>query len=145
VHEGYVEPSRRVNIAVETTEATPTVRTISGEIPASAGGGLLAIIVELMQDDGHPLELSNMGSYFAAEATVAELPTAVQPALGPKGYPSAWQTWRLTVPAGSPVCPFSLRITDIPGKAPGASAEKNMTMAQRRYSAYFLPREACGE
>jgi hypothetical protein len=138
----FSEPSRPVTIAVATAGATPAVWTIKGEIPASADGGLLAVVVELTQDDGHPVELGNLGSFFAAEATIAGLPSAVQPALGPEGYPSAWQTWRLTVPPGSSARPFTLRITDRLEKDTCMNAGKNIATVQRRFSAHFLP---CGK
>jgi len=114
--------------------------TVSGTTLASAAGGTLAVVLELMDESGHPVELGNLGSFFAAEATVAGKPVAVQPALGPEGYPSSWQSWRICVPPGSPAQPFALRVTGLPGKPTWMNTGKDISRMQRRFSAHFLPR-----
>jgi hypothetical protein len=102
---------------------------IRGEVPATRSGGLLVVVVELSQD-GQPVELRDLGSYFAAEALVTGTPAKLRPALGPQGYPSSWQAWRYEVEPGSVARTFEMRIT-------GSWVGK----AERRFSAYFLPRD----
>ena len=102
---------------------------VRGEIPATDCGGLLVVVVELLEN-GQPVELANLGSLFTAEALIAGAPAAFRPALGPQGYPSSWQAWRYEVEPRSAPCPFEWRIVHSgPGKA------------DRRFSAYFLPRD----
>ena len=102
---------------------------VQGEIPATDRGGLLVVVVELLEN-GQPVELANLGSFFTTEALVAGAPAAFRPALGSQGYPSSWQAWRHAVEPRSAPCPFELRIVHSwPGKA------------DRRFSAYFLPRD----
>ena len=87
------------------------------------------MVVELLEK-GQPVELANLGSFFTAETLVAGAPAAFRPALGPQGYPSSWQAWRREVEPCSSPRPFELRtIHSWPGKA------------DRRFSAYFLPRD----
>jgi hypothetical protein len=126
----FAESSRPVTVTAARTNATPAAWTVSGEIPATAHGGLLAVVIELKTDSGQPVESANLGSFFAAEATVAGRPATARPALGPEGYPSSWQTWRISVPPHSPAQPFTLDVTDT------CTAE-----ARRLYSATFLPDE----
>lgn len=125
---GFAESSRPVEIVVDEAETADARWTVSGKLPASKGGGTLAIVLELADDTGHPFELLNLGAFYKAEAAVAGRPFTAQPALGPQGYPSSWQTWRLAVPAGSDEPAFTLRIADT-GQA----------IARRRFSAYYLP------
>ncbi len=94
--------------------------------------------IELADESGHRLELGNLGSFFAAKAMVTGAPVAAQPALGPEGYPSSWQTWRIAVRPGSPAQPFGLRITDLPGKSSWMNAGKDASGKQRRFSAHFV-------
>ncbi|MBM4089488.1 MAG: hypothetical protein FJ276_08675, partial [Planctomycetes bacterium] len=69
---------------------------VQGEIPATDSGGLLVVVVELLEN-GQPVELANLGSFLTAESLVAGAPVAFRPALGPQGYPSSWQAWRHAV------------------------------------------------
>jgi len=102
---------------------------VKGQIPSTNRGGLLVVVVELSKD-GQPLEVANLGSFFAAEGKVADKPALFRPALGPQGYPSSWQAWRYAVGPGVAPRPFELQIVHSwPGKA------------ERRFSAYFLPRD----
>jgi hypothetical protein len=102
---------------------------VRGEIPATDCGGLLVVVVELLEN-GQPVELPNLGSFFTAEALVAGAPAEFRPALGPQGYPSSWQAWRHTVEPRSAPRPFDLRIVH-------SWPEKT----DRRFSAHFLPRD----
>ena len=126
----FAERSCRVEIAVAETGGKPAVWTVRGDIPASAAGGLLAVVLELAEDGGAPLHLLGLGSLFAADAEMDGKPATVQPAQNAPMYGASWQTWRLDVEAGSPARPFALRITDTCPKA-----------ARRRFAAYFLSRE----
>ncbi|MBM4091732.1 MAG: hypothetical protein FJ276_20240 [Planctomycetes bacterium] len=56
---------------------------VQGEIPATEQGGMLVVVVELLEN-GQPVELANLGSFFTAEALVARAPAAFRPALGPQ-------------------------------------------------------------
>jgi hypothetical protein len=135
----FAEASCPVPVQVVEPKDATDARTVSGTIPASAAGGILAVMLELVDESGHPVELGNFGSFFAAEASVAGKPAAAQPALGPEGYPSSWQTWRIAVHPGSPRQPFALRVTDLPGTSWWMTAGKDTRGKPRRFSAYFLP------
>ncbi len=124
----FAEPSRRVEVAVAATNEKPAKWTVTGEIPTSHGGGSLAVVVELVGEDGQSVEMGNVGSFFKADATVAGLSVEAHPALGSKTYPASWQTWRIEVAPGSPSRPFTLQIGDT---CPGTS--------RRRFSAHFIP------
>lgn len=107
----------------------PRKWTVQCDTPATQCGGQLVVVVDLVEN-GQPVELANMGSHFTVEARAAGSPAAFQPALGPQGYPSSWQAWRHVIAPGSASCAFELQIVNSwPGKA------------ERRFAAYFLPRD----
>jgi hypothetical protein len=141
---GFAEASCPVPVQVAEPGAAAEPWTVSGTIPASAAGGTLAVVLELADESGQPLELGNLGSFFAAEATVAGAPAMAQPALGPEGYPSSWQTWRIAVPPNTPAQPFAVCITDLPGKSSWMNAGRDTGRVQRRFSTHFLPRQEEG-
>ena len=130
----FAERSCRLEVAVAETGGEPAVWTVRGDIPASAAGGLLAVVLELAENDGAPLHLLGLGSLFAADAEVDGKAATVQPAQNAPMYGASWQAWRLDVEPDSPPRPFALRIIDT---CP--------TTAERRFSAYFLPREKTNE
>jgi len=135
---GFAEASCPVPVRAAEPGAAAEAWTVSGRIPASAAGGTFAVALELADESGHPVELGNLGSFFAAAGTVAGKSVVAQPALGPEGYPSSWQTWRIAVPPGSPAQSFSLRITDLPGKSSWMNGGKDASRKQRRFSAHFV-------
>ena len=124
----FAEQSRMVEVEVAEKNKKSAGWVITGEVPASLIGGVMAVLVELSEDKGQPVKMSNLGSFFEAEAEIAGVPVSLKPALGPKTYPSSWQTWRTRVLAGSPARPFTMHINDT---CPGLS--------RRRFSAHFLP------
>ncbi len=138
---GFSEASCAVPVQVAEPETAGEPWTVSGTIPASAAGGIFAVVLELADESGQPLELGNLGSFFAAEATVAGAPAMAQPALGPEGYPSSWQTWRIAVPPGAPTQSFAVCITDLPGKPSWHNTGRDTGRVQRRFSTHFLPRQ----
>ena len=125
----FAEPSQPVHLTMTESGASPALWAVSGEIQASADGGMLAVVVELTQEDGHPCALHNLGSFFTAEATVAGSPASVQPAVGLEGYPSSWQTWRLDAPAAASGAQFNLSV------ACRLAADMRLS-----FRAYFIPR-----
>ena len=102
---------------------------VTGEIPASRSGGLLVVVAELSMNDEPFEKIPNLGSFFKADGTVAGLPATFRPALGPQGFPSAWQAWRYEIAPNSSSLPFELWITD----------SLKMGNVQRRFTAHFLP------
>jgi hypothetical protein len=138
---GFAESSRRLDITVDEHRSAQTTWTVSGQVPASAEGGILAVVLDIEQSDGQPLELGNLGSFFSAEAMIDGKPIEARPALGPEGYPSSWQTWRMNVAQGSPAREFAIRITSEAGRETGMNAAKRLAEAKRRFSAHFLPRK----
>lgn len=136
---GFDEASRPVSLHIAGPGTKEEAWTLSGTIPASATGGVLAVVLELTDGSGHPLELGNVGSYFKADATVGGSPAAAQPAVGLEGYPGSWQTWRMAVPAASPAQPFAVRINDQAGKPSGPNPPNAWAGARRRFTAHFLP------
>jgi hypothetical protein len=115
------------------------VQVIQGTIPASAAGGILAVVQELVDESGKPVEMFNFGSFFAAEATVAGAPAPTQPAIGPESYPSSWQTWRIAVSPGSPAQPFAVSVSPLPGKSTWMNESRFINERRRRFSTYFVP------
>ena len=82
--------------------------------------------------NGEPFEkIPNLGSFFKADGTVAGLPATFHPALGPQGFPSAWQAWRYEIVPNSPPQAFELHIAD----------SLKMVDVRRRFTAHFLPRQ----
>ncbi|OHB85934.1 MAG: hypothetical protein A2V98_03705 [Planctomycetes bacterium RBG_16_64_12] len=87
----------------------PRQLVVSGEAPASTGGGILVVTVEMKAGSG-PVWLGNVGTHFSSEGKLAGEVAPFQPVLGGATYPSPWQAWRIAVePAATPQ-PFELSI-----------------------------------
>jgi len=89
---------------------------IRGQAPASKGGGLLVVTVEIVRDD-EPAPLSNVGSHFLGEGTFGGTLARFESVLGERTYPSSWQAWRVRLPADSAATPFELRVASALGTA----------------------------
>ena len=88
----------------------PRVR-LRGHAPGLPVGGLLVVTVEMSRRDGKPHEIRNVGDAYEAAGSLAGQPAAWQPVLGRKTYPSAWQAWRLPLPATATEQSFELTVT----------------------------------
>ena len=84
---------------------------VSGQAPGLPVAGLLVVTVEMSRRDGGPHEIRNVGDAYEAVGTLAGRPMAWRPVLGRKTYPSAWQAWRLPLPAAATEQPFGLTVT----------------------------------
>jgi len=135
----FAEASRPVPIQVAEPVAADEPWTVSGTIPAGGSGGILAVVLELADESGAPVELGNMGSLFQMEAAVSGSPVTAQAAVRPESYPSSWQTWRISIPPASPAQPFKVRIADQAGSPSPYWKTQIGDRTRRRFSAYFLP------
>ena len=102
---------------------------MTGQVPQTRQGGMLAISVELLRD-GKPLEVPNLGSHLSLEGTVAGEAADFRPALGQQTYPSSWQSWRLDIEPGRAGQPFELTVQT--GGLPDC---------ELRWTAHFIPRD----
>jgi hypothetical protein len=73
----------------------PRSLVVKGQVPASAGGGLLVISVE-MKRGSQPMRVGGPGKYLTAQVTLAGQPIACKPVVGTATYPSCWQAWRIS-------------------------------------------------
>jgi len=67
IRSGFIEPSRRIEINVSGKDEKPGSWIIKGEIPATTKGGYFVVAVKLIDNEGHPVELRNLGSFFNAK------------------------------------------------------------------------------
>lgn len=102
--------------------------SICGESPASRGGGLLVVVVELVGADGQPVEAVKRDSFSVSEASLGGVPVEAERVHRAEFAAASWQAWRIAIPPGAPDQPFALRLLDAAQPA-----------AERRCSAYFLP------
>jgi hypothetical protein len=134
----FAESSCPVPLTVDEPANRPGACTITGELPASEAGGVVAVTLELFQDDGSPLELHNLSSHLAAEMSVDGRAASVEPAIGPASYPTSWQTWRLPIAPGSPARVFTLRVTDVPGGEQFNELWQRIAAATRTFAGHFV-------
>jgi hypothetical protein len=85
--------------------------------PPSAGGGTLAIAVE-MRKEGVPFAINDIGSSFEASAKVSGKSAECRPVLGKATYPSPWQAWRIELEPSAEARPIELAV--LSGLSPDA-------------------------
>ena len=100
---------------------------MSGEVPPTKTGGILAVSVELKQG-AHPLYIHHRDGKLKFSGSLDGKPAAFQPVVGNGWYPAAWQTWRLAVSPSEKPQPFDFQIhSDLPADV------------EYRLSAHFVP------
>lgn len=92
-------------------ESTDTWRglAVTGHVPASRAGGMLAVTV-MASHAGKAAPTGSMGSFFKARVTVNGVTGEAMPVLPDKTYPATWQAWRIDSPAAAAGIPFALAI-----------------------------------
>jgi hypothetical protein len=92
------------------TPSGPRSLVVTGQMPASASGGLLVVSVQMTRGT-QPMRVGGPGKYLTAQGTLAGQTAAWKPVLGTATYPSCWQAWRMAVAASARPQPFELAIT----------------------------------
>lgn len=82
---------------------------LTGDVPATKFGGILAVSIELKQG-AHPLYIHHRDGGLKFAATVDKKPAAFQPVVPNGWYPAAWQTWRFAVQPSETPKPFDFQI-----------------------------------
>lgn len=90
--------------------SSPRSLVVRGQVPVSAGGGLLVISLPMTRGS-QPMRVGGPGKYLTAQGTLAGQAVACKPVVGTATYPSCWQAWRLDIAPSAQRQPFELAIT----------------------------------